>query len=243
MIRIAIVEDIVQEAELLEEYIKKYGDDQRKLFQITKFKDAFNLIDNYKPNYDIIFMDIEMPNMNGMDAAHKLRELDDVVTLIFVTNMAKYAVKGYEVDALDFIVKPVKYPVFKMKFKKALNRIVTNEDVSIIVSKRDTVFRLTSKQIVYIEVTGHKLTYHLTDGEADGHGSMTDLEKQLNVCNFLRCHSSFLINPQYVSHVQGNSIIMTDGSELRISRPRKKEFMQQLAQILGGGGVYNYRNN
>lgn len=235
LIRIAIVEDEEKEASLLKEYINKYGETSNLTFQIDWFKDAVNLLDNYTPKYDIIFMDIEMSHSNGMEAAIKLRQLDDVVTLIFVTNMAKYAVKGYEVDALDFIVKPVRYPTFSMKFKKALSKISSNEDISIMVSRKGGIMRLTSRQIIYIEVTGHKLKYHLNDETLEGYGSLTDLEKQLQACNYLRCNSCYLINPQYIAQVQSHTVTMTNGDELQISRPRKKEFMLQLADLLGEG--------
>lgn len=235
MITIAIVEDDAREATILEEYIKKYGKENNEKFRIEKYSDAINLLDNYKPVYDIIFMDIEMSYLNGMEAAIKLRKVDNVVTLIFVTNMANYAIKGYEVDALDFIVKPVRYSTFTMKFKKALARISANEEINIVVSRREGIVRLTSRQIVYIEVAGHKLTYHLNDGVLEGHGSLTDLEKQLRICDFLRCHSSYLINPQYISHVEGYTVSMTNGDVLRISRPRKKKVMIQLAELLGEG--------
>lgn len=235
MISIAIVEDDELEASILEEYIKKHGEENKKEFYISKYSDAINLLNNYKPVYDIIFMDIEMPYLNGMEAAVKLRELDNVVTLIFVTNMANYAIKGYEVAAFDFIVKPVRYATFTMKFRKALARISANEEVNIVVSQRVGIVRLTSRKIIYIEVEGHRLTYHLSDGVVKGHGSLTDLEKQLQICNFLRCHASYLINTQYISHVQGDTVTMTNGDELRISRPRKKKVMIQLAQLLGEG--------
>lgn len=235
MIRIAIVEDDEKEANLLKEYIVNYGKTNKLSFHIDWYNDAFYLLDNYSSNYEIIFMDIEMSKLNGMEAAIKLRQLDNVVTLIFVTNMAKYAVKGYEVDALDFIVKPVRYSTFLMKFKKALSKITSNQDVNIIVTRKGGILRLTSRQIIYIEVTGHKLKYHLSDEILEGYGSLSDLEKQLEVCNYLRCNSCYLINPQYISRVQNNIVVMTNGDELQISRPRKKEFMMRLANLLGEG--------
>ncbi|WP_230202401.1 LytR/AlgR family response regulator transcription factor [Paenibacillus ihumii] len=235
LIRIAIVEDDEKEAQLLEGYIHKYGKTSQNLFHIEWFKDALHLLDNYNPVYDIIFMDIEMSHLNGMEAAIKLRKLDDVVTLIFVTNMAKYAVKGYEVDALDFMVKPVRYATFSMKFKKALSKLSSNKDISIMVSRKGGIQRLTSRQIIYIEVTGHKLKYHLNDEIVEGHGSLSDLEKQLQVCNYLRCNACYLINPQYISQVQNYTVTMSNGDELKISRPRKKAFMLQLADLLGEG--------
>ncbi len=71
--------------------------------------------EHYRADYDIVFMDIELPGINGMEAAHRLREIDQQVILIFVTNMAQFAVKGYEVDALDYIIKPAQYGPLSIK--------------------------------------------------------------------------------------------------------------------------------
>ena len=235
MISIAIVEDDDREASILKEYINKYGESNGKKFRIVRFENAFSLLDNYRPVYDIIFMDIEMPHLNGMEAAKKLRQLDNVVTLIFVTNLAKYAVKGYEVDALDFMVKPIGYPNFMMKLKKALAKLSSNAEYNIVVSRREGIVRISSRKIIYIEVTGHKLTYHLPDEVVEAQGVLSDLENQLEICDFMRCNSCYLINPQYISQVQGYTVTMKNGDELRISRPRKKMFMVQLANWLGEG--------
>jgi len=235
MISIAIVEDDDREASILEEHIRKFGETYEEAFEIERFKNAFSLLENYRHVYDIIFMDIIMPQINGMEAARKLRELDTVVTLIFVTNMAKYAVNGYEVDALDFILKPVLYSTFSMKFKKALSKISSNVGFDIMVSRKGGIVYLSSRKIIYVEVAGHRLKYHLRDEVVEGYGALSDLEKQLKSSNFVRCNSCYLINPQYISRVQGYIVTMINGEELLISHPKKKLFMMQLADWLGGG--------
>ena len=235
MLNIAIVEDDDREAEILEKYITEYGSKNNKPFKLERFKNAYSLLENYRHVYDIIFMDIMMPQINGIEAAKKLRESDQVVTLIFVTNMAKYAVQGYEVDALDFIVKPVKYSTFDMKFKKALAKIAAIKDFHIAISHNGGTLYLSARQITFIEVSGHKVIYHMLDDVVGGYGSLSDLEKQLQCCSFLRCNSCYLINPRYINSVNGYTVTMTNGEELAISHPRKKNFMKQLADWLGEG--------
>ena len=109
MFRIAIVEDEDACARLLEDYIRRYGETAGDAFRTDRFPNGLEFIENYRPVYDVILMDIRMPLVDGMEAARRLRAQDEETALIFVTNMAQYAIKGYEVQALDFMLKPVQY--------------------------------------------------------------------------------------------------------------------------------------
>ena len=109
MLRCAIVEDSPRELEHLKECLARYSAERDIPLETTAFGDAASFLEHYRADYDIVFMDIELPGINGMEAAHRLREIDQQVILIFVTNMAQFAVKGYEVDALDYIIKPAQY--------------------------------------------------------------------------------------------------------------------------------------
>lgn len=128
MIRTVIVEDDDAAAELLAGYLDRYGGEHGETFSSVRYDNAVTFLEKYASDADIVFMDIEMEDLDGMKAAAKLRERDRSVTLIFVTNMAQFAIKGYEVDALDFIVKPVGYHDFAFRLKKAVARIRANEE-------------------------------------------------------------------------------------------------------------------
>lgn len=119
MIKIAIAEDEKKEAEKLESYIRRYGAEHGENYNVSVFTNGIDFVSSAEP-FHIVFLDIDMPLMGGLDAAKKLREADKSACIIFVTNLAQYAVKGYEVDAMDFVVKPIDYPSFESKFKKAL---------------------------------------------------------------------------------------------------------------------------
>ena len=123
MVRIAIVEDTQTDSKTLMRYVKEYTRLVNVEVEISVFDNAVKFLDKYTPKFDIVFMDIEMPYINGMEASKKLRELDQKVILIFVTNLAKYAIKGYEVQAFDFVVKPITYHDFTLKFVKSNDRI------------------------------------------------------------------------------------------------------------------------
>lgn len=137
MIRIAVVEDEELYAEQLQNYISKYAEERKKQIKVTWFQDGEDIVSGYKGEYDIILLDIQMRFMDGMTAAEKIRELDSEVVLMFIANMIQYAVHGYEVDAMDYVVKPVEYFAFSQKLDKAIGRIQKKTEVFLKVPVED----------------------------------------------------------------------------------------------------------
>lgn len=235
MISIAIVEDDDKAAKLLESHLKTYQERNSHLFNIVRYSNAVSFLTNYKQIFDIVFMDIQLPDMDGLSASYELRKFDTEVILIFVTNMAQYAVKGYDVDALDFIVKPVVYENFCLKVKKAIEIINASQEIELVIANKNGLIRLSSNRVLYVEVVGHKLIYYTSDSEYSGTGSLSELESKLSEFSFMRCNSCYLVNPKYISMVSGFTVKMANGAELAISHPKKKAFMQELADWLGKG--------
>lgn len=231
---VAIVEDTQTEADTLKEYFSRYSAEKGIEFKIAHFPSAEQFLEKYNPIYDLVLMDIGLPGMGGMEAAGRLRELDDTVTLIFVTNMAQFAVRGYEVDAFDFVVKPVSYSNFALKLQRALNKLGTRKDTEVIISISDGLYRISSSQIKYIEISGHKMIYHTTNGTIKAYGNLKEIESILNGRMFVRCNSCYLVNLNFVHAIRGY-IVAVDTDELQISRPRKKAFVQAVNDYLGGG--------
>lgn len=232
---VAIVEDDNTAAENLGGFIKKFAENYKEDIVITRFADGIAFLTNYSPKYDIIFMDIEMPDLNGMDTAAKLREIDNIVTLIFVTNMAQYAVKGYEVGAFDYIVKPVTYANFIVKFRRALENVKLRGEYKVQVVTGDGVICVNASELKYIEVMNHKLIYHTVEKDIVSYGQLKKIEAPLLNMGFARCNSCYLVNLRFVSAINGFTAVV-GGDELTISHARKKDFMIALADYLGGVG-------
>lgn len=232
MFKIAIVEDNHAAAEKLQGFLTRYAAEQNENFDITVFGDAVDFLDSYRSIYDMVFMDIELPHMDGMEAARRLRSVDRQAILIFVTNMARYAVKGYEVDALDYLVKPIHYGDFERKLRRAVMRRDEARE-AILVVRQSGFLRLKLQEIRYIEVRGHTLIFHTETESVQGSGTLLETEEKLKDKGFLRCNKCYLVNQKHITAVQGYTLVMTGGEELQISRPRKKVFMSELAEAVG----------
>ena len=221
---IAIVEDEVEEAETLRSYFARYTQEYGTAFTVTHFLTAEAFLNRYRPVYDLVLMDICLPKTSGMDAAALLRRVDQSVPLIFVTNMAQFAVKGYEVDALDYVLKPVSYPAFAKSMSRAMGRLRRRKSRYVSIGGKNGAQRVDCARIYYIEADGHSLSYHTADGRLSGTGTMKELEAALADSWFFRCGKGVLVNLEHVSAiVEGDAVV--HGETVQVSRARRKEFL------------------
>lgn len=228
MWRIAIVDDEERIREQLKAYFRRYESERKEQFQVSLFGFAELFLTNYKPEYDVILMDIDMPGMDGLKAAHRLRALDERAVLIFVTNLAQYAINGYEVSATDFVVKPVSYRTFDQKLTRALSRIPGNTRPSLLLKTETGIATVEMYDVKYIDVQGHNIFYHTAKETYRIRGSLKQAERELNDPSFFMCDKCCLVNLAYVEAVDGSTITV-GGQELSVSRPKKKAFMDALA--------------
>lgn len=233
MYRIAIVEDCPEDSDLLVEYLTRYEQEQGEGFRIEQFSNGLNFVEDYRPDYDIVLMDIEMPYLDGMATARKLREMDSAVCLIFVTNMAQYAIEGYEVGALDYLLKPIPYQHFALKLERAIRNREARRERYFGIQSPEGFIRLPVSHIYYVVSEKHYLCFTTQEGIYRQRGSLKELSTQLPGQTFARCHTSYLVNMDYVERV-GQSTVTVKGQELPISRTCKKEFMDSFARYLGG---------
>lgn len=232
MIKIAIVEDEHAYAMQLQEYLHEFEKENGEVFEISLFSDGDEIVHKYKPVYDIILMDVEMKFMDGMSAAEEIRKVDSEVVIIFITNMPQYAIRGYAVDALDYVLKPVSYFAFSQRLNRAISRMKKRESKSLSFSIKGGTVRLDVANITYIESQGHTLIFHTISGDYETSGTMKDLEEELAELNFYRGNKGYLIN---LAHVEGikDSCAVVRGEQLLLSRARKKDFMETLTRYWG----------
>lgn len=232
MINIAIVEDEKAYFDLLIEYLKQYEKDEGELFQIQTFGDGDEIVHKYASQFDIILMDVEMKFMDGMSAAQEIRSVDKEVVIIFITNMAQYAIKGYEVDAMDYVLKPISYFAFSQRLSRAIERMRKRESKYLVMNGKGGMIRLEVSKIFYVESVGHNLRFHTSTGDYETAGTMKELEEKLRNLHFFRGNKGYMINLAHVESVQ-DGCAMVKGESLLLSRARKKEFMEALTRYWG----------
>ncbi len=234
MIKIAIVDDDDGFVEQINQFIHRFIEETEIKCALTRYTNGIDFVSEYNPIYDIVLLDIDMPMMDGMETAMRLRQIDKDVPVIFVTNMMQMAVRGYEVSALDFIVKPITYLSFAQKMKKAIDFAERNNNHGFVLKTQDGFKKVQVRDIKYVEVFGHSLIYHTQQGDIKVRGVLSQVESELEAYSFLRCSNCFLVNLRYVDNFTSTSVEV-DGVELPISRRKKKEFAEGLTDYLGGG--------
>lgn len=233
MIRIAIVEDSAEVRDQLVGYLHRYERQFGRMFDLTTFADGDEIVSDYRAVYDIILLDIQMRRMDGMAAAEAIRKVDRDVILIFITNMAQFAIRGYAVDALDYILKPVPYFAFSRQLQKAVERLRRRQKTFLTVPVEGGLRRVDVATLYYLESEGHYVRLYTEDGELLTAGSLKAYEEKLANKPFVRCNSGYLVNLAQVLGVQQNTV-QVGPYTLQISRPKKKAFLEALTDYIGG---------
>ena len=244
MISVAIVDDEAEERQRIRSCLDYVTQQRGIVFCADEFATAEEFLVKYDFSYDIVFMDILFgKRQDGMRAARKLRETDKTVALVFITNLARMALKGYEVDALDFILKPVDKYAFLLKLDRILGRIENRGNEQITVAPKGELYRIRKKLILYLLVRGHYVEYHSREGVFSEYITLAAAEKKLNDPSFVRCDRGCLVNLRFVTQI-GKEFCVVDGEMLPIARTQRGEFQRAFADYLNGqagarGGAAN----
>ncbi len=232
MLKVAVVEDGREDAEKLKAYLTKFCEDERIEFDLDMFSDGLEFLDKMKGEYDVVIFDIEMPKLDGMNAAKRLRKLGSETCILFVTNMAQYAIQGYEVGAKGYMLKPVVYARLAEEMKRILRtlkmRSLQNESIVINTKQGRNIINFAS--LIYIEVAGHNLIFHTEKGDFSfARKPMREIEKDLS-SDFARCSNCYVVNLKYINSIKSNIVSLLDGTTLFISRGRKEEFIKKFVE-------------
>lgn len=231
--RIAIVDDDAAMRVVMNGHCLRYGEERGMHFDVECFSNGDDLLADYRRGrFAILFLDVEMPGTDGLEVARRVRRVDDAVTIVFVTNMAQCAIHGYEVAASDYIVKPLTYFDFELKFTKALRLAKGHAETVVTIDTVDGLRSFAIGEIHYVEVLDHYLLFHTQSGVYKARGSINEQSKTLQSHGFARIHKSYCVNLRHIK-LLGATGLDCAGTTLPIGRTYKTSLMQEYLRFLG----------
>lgn len=234
MFKIAICEDENTFIDVLKDLLKRYAAETGKEFCFFEFQDGSELLENYQPDFDLIFMDIRMEKLDGLKTAEEIRKMDSTVGILFLTSLVQYVWKGYEYGAVNYLLKPVKYGRLKMELDRYFSHYQGKEEPFLTFANDSGKFKVLYKNLRYAETHKRNVLLHFEEQEQVIYKSMKEMASLLESQRpFTRCHASFIVNLAYVKSVENLEAVLTTGERIPISQPRRKEFMARLADFWG----------
>lgn len=230
MIKIAVCDDEEIMLSGLKETITGYLEHRSCRYEIHTYSDAEAML-REDIHYDIVFLDIQMNGMDGMTAARKLRESGDECFLVFVTVTREYVYDAFEVEASDYLLKPVVHERFARTMERILHYVNDRNGRSLTILKGKQCQSIQFADILYCEVINRKIYVHTKNQVIDYYSKIDQLEKQLDSC-FFRCHRSYVVNLRYVCGCENDMAQLENGEQIPISRLRHQEFLSAVLHYM-----------
>lgn len=233
MLHIAICDDEREFVQHLNGMLCQYSAETGEEIKVTAYYDGIELIEKYDTTIDLIFLDIQMRLVDGLRAAERIRQLDEKVSIIFLTTLTQYGLEGYKYQAANYIVKPMKYIRLKAEMDQWMKRHRKENSPAVVIANDDGKYKVPLKSIHYIETFNRNLLFHTGQENIICYRRMKEIERELQDKGFVRCHTSYIVNLFYVKGIKKLDIELITGEIIPISQPKRKEFMERLADYWG----------
>ncbi len=222
MLRIALCDDTKEELNRITKYIKEYKAQSDMEIVYDCFGSGAELLARVNTGvfYDLIFLDVVMPVINGIDTAKEIYSKNKATKIIFLTISPEFALDSYSVSALDYIIKPINRESFDRAMQKFRSGYIEKESEKIIIQEKSKIMQIALDMLCYVEVYDHNLIYHLSNGDTvTSRQSLSEIENILTRNKgFVKTHRSYIVNIKYIQKVEMNYITTTNGDKVYVSR-------------------------
>ena len=230
-----ICDDEAEMRSSIRAYLERFETETGESFSVAEYASAEQLLFHLTEETDLLFLDIRMDGITGMEAAHRIRERNQQLCIVFIATMTQYAMEGYRVHAFGFLEKPLVYAQFRLQMLDVLRHLGQRRAESIVVRADGELRTVALTQLIYLEVLNHDLRFVFSDGSFQCRETLRGLEGKLIGKGFFRCHKSFCVNLRHVRGIAGEGVRMSNGDLLPVGKLRRKEFLEAYAAYAGGG--------
>ncbi|MEE0420676.1 MAG: LytTR family DNA-binding domain-containing protein [Lachnospiraceae bacterium] len=236
MLRVALCDDETDARDAVRFQLEKiiYEDDEEIVYEFTSGSSAVKWLKAHPGEIDLLFLDVEMEGLNGMDTARKIREFNQELVIVFLTGYSDYVFEGYEVGALDYVMKPAQEKRLRNIVSRVRTMLGRNREKVFAFKNTDGIFRMPVDRISYLYSDRRKVVLVTEEKEYPFYGKLDEVEEQLKgqACvSFVRIHQRYLVNADKVEHV-GRGEVRVAGNRLPVSRSMKEEAEASLAKAM-----------
>lgn len=221
-VSIALCDDEEVMLNILKEKIVNHMKKTFFCYTITTFYSAEQLLAS-KMNFDILFLDIQMEKLNGIEAAKLYRKKNKNTSIVFITISKEYVFEAFDVEAVNYLLKPLSDKKFSQTFARIIQKLIKTQEQYLAIQQGKIFRKIKCSDILYAEVVKRKIYLHLIKETIDYYETIEHLAKQLPTY-FYRCHRSYLINLNYIKCYKENNVILENNEYIPVSRLRQQEF-------------------
>ena len=232
MFKIAIVENEPSQIHETTEMINRYFQAKNIPYEIQAFNNGYDFLESDASSFELVFMDIDMPGINGMETAMKFRQKGFTSNIIFVTNLPQYAIEGYKVSALDFILKPMTFADFSLAMNRVIKSFKQENVGQFILTIKGVTKKFQPDEVNYFEMVKHDVAIYLSSGEkVVFRSSISKIEKVLSPEVYLKCNSGCIVNIRKIKSIDGDVLLLENDERVFVSRSHKKEVLMKLNML------------
>ncbi len=224
--KICICDSDKKSAEEIKNLLKAFQNEADG-FCVCDFSCGEELLDFYKKggHFDILFIAIEMNGINGIEVAERIRELAPETIIVFVSNHQDYIFEAFRIEALHFLVKPIKEKEFSEVFTRAMKKHITT-NARVILKWESVRNNILISEISYVEGYHRHLIVHTAKGTYEAVGKISEIYEILKPHGFVRVHQGFIVNMNYIKSFNVSEVELTDGSKIAVSVRKKQEALK-----------------